>query len=220
MRIIALTFLLIMALAGPASSDIIHFKDGGQVEGLITDETEHELIIDIGIGTMSVRKDDIDHIEEATTEELEQLKSQKLAHDIERGEWSPEGYEDVRIFYLRAKDSKAALTDRRRKSQSLKEEIQQKENTLSGLLSVLDKKGQDLKKKSIKDNIGKYNEVVADINTINADLTRINNEIKSLYAIEKTLNSELSQLVGNYRKSFNLFSDAWKAKHKQISEHT
>ena len=81
MRTFIVTSILIIALAGFAFSDIIYFKDGGKVEGIVKEEAGEYVVIDIGFGTMSIRKDEIDHIQEATEEELERLKKKKFGYE-------------------------------------------------------------------------------------------------------------------------------------------
>ena len=116
MRIFVFTLALVIILCGYAASDVIYFKDGGRITGIVTEEADGRVVIDIGIGTMTVGKDEIDYIKEATPEDLERLRREKLNHEIERGEWAPDGYENVRIRYCRAKDNKATLQEAKKKS--------------------------------------------------------------------------------------------------------
>lgn len=218
MRIFVIGFTIIIILCGSASSDVIHFKDGGEVEGIIKEQDGEYVVIDVGVGTMSVRQDEIDYVEEATPEELERLKKEKLLYEIDIGEYAPPGYEDISMIYTKTKDDRSALREARRESQALKAEIAQEEKKQSELLDMLGKKGEELKGIDAEKDVKRYNEVVAEMNTLNADLDKQNNKIKTLYEEEKKLNSKLTKLVDNYRTSYQLFRDTLSAKHEGIVE--
>ena len=145
MRIYVIAFALILILAGSAFSDIVYFKDGGEIEGIVKEEAGGYVVIDMGFGTMSARRDEIDYIKKATPQELRQLEKKKIYYEIERGEWAPPGYKDVGILYRRIKDGRETLRSARRKSKAIRAEISQKERRVSELLNALDKKGRELK---------------------------------------------------------------------------
>jgi len=53
MRIYIVVFGLIIILCNMAFADIIYFKNGGRVEGIIKERTDDHIVIDVGIGTVS-----------------------------------------------------------------------------------------------------------------------------------------------------------------------
>src|SRR3990167_3831305 len=73
--------------------DIIYFKNGGSIEGIIKEESGTSIIIDLGVGTMTVRKDEVLNIERASREENELLEADRLSEEISRGKWAPLGGE-------------------------------------------------------------------------------------------------------------------------------
>ena len=87
MRIFILTISILTALAHIASADVIHFKNGGKIEGIISEETDRYVVVDIGIGSMTIWLDEIERIEKATPEDIERIKKERLGLEIERGEW-------------------------------------------------------------------------------------------------------------------------------------
>jgi len=218
MKNLAITVAILIFTCGSAASDVIHFKDGGSVEGIIKEENDDYIVIDIGFGTMSTRKDEIDYIEKATPEELERLKKRQLSYEIERGKWAPQGCEDIRMTHLKAMDDKNALQATRRESQQVKEEISQNEKKLSGLLDMLDRKGQELKKINPETAVGRYNQIVAEMNSLNADLNEVNNKVKTLYEKEKQLNENLARLADRYRTNYQLFKDTLSRKQLDTDE--
>lgn len=208
MRIYIVVFGLIIILCNMAFADIIYFKNGGRVEGIIKERTDDHIVIDVGIGTVSCGIDEIDRIEEATPQELERLKKKQLDLEIERGEWAPSDYEDIRILYCKAKDDKNALQAARRKSQATKAEISQKEFRISELMNRLAKKGELLKRIDFKTDVRNYNDIVADMNSLNAELNNETKEVKTLYEKEKDMAKKSAELASMYRDSFQLFTDS------------
>lgn len=157
---------------------------------------------------MTIAKDEVDYIEEATSQELEWLRKERLTYQIEKGEWAPLGYGDIKELYLKVREDREALKDQRKENQEIKRQIFQKEQRISELLDALDKKGQELKKIDAKKNVRRYNEVVADMNSINVHLNEEGNKIKALYEKKKDLDTNLSKLASKYHGSFQLFEDA------------
>lgn len=227
MRIFVISITLILVLCGSACSDVIYFKNGGELEGIIQGETEEYIIIDVGGGTMTVRRDEIDHIREATLEELDRLQRERLGHEIEIGEWAPAGCEDIKIIYSKAKDDRESLRKARAKSQAIQADIIHEEKKRSDLLDMLGKKGEelkgldaekDIKRYKVKKNIKRYNEVIAEINILNADLNRENSKIKTLYEDQKEINAKLAKLVNAYRASYELFNNTLSTRRNGIKE--
>ena len=218
MKTFVIAVAFIIALCASAYPDIIHFKDGGEVEGIVTEEANGCVVIDIGFGTMSIREDEIEYIEKAAAEKLEQLKKRKIAHEIESGEWAPPGFEYLKVFYGRAKDDKTTLQEARRDSQLLKSQIYERELRISRLLDALDKKGRGLKAVDPKKDVKRYNEIVSEMNSLNADLNKVNNEIKTLHEKEKQLDTKSAKLASEYRSSFQLFLDVLNKKRRDMDE--
>ena len=218
MRVSIITAALILILANSAFSDIIYFKDGGEVEGIVKEESEDYFIIDMGFGTMSVRKDEVDYIRKATSQELDRLKKKKVGYEIERGEWAPAEYEHIRILYRNVRGNRGTLQEARKKSQAIKTKVFQKEKRLSALLDALDKKGKKLKSVDAEKNVKKYNEIIAEMNSINADLNKENNNVKTLYEEEKKTNAKLAKLASGYRVDFQFFKDALDKQRGGINE--
>ena len=218
MKIFVIAIAFIIALCTSALSDIIYFKDGGEVEGIVKEEADGFVVIDIGFGTMSVREDEIDHIKEASAEKLEQLKRRKIGYEIERGEWAPSGYEYIKTLYVKAKDDKSALQEARRDSKLLKSKIHEGESRVSKLLDTLDKESRGLKAVDPKKDVKKYNEIVAEMNSLNADLNKVNNEINVLHEEEKQLNTKSAKLASRYRSNFQLFLHVLEKKRGDMDE--
>ncbi len=218
MRVFTIIFISIMIFCGAASADTVYFKDGGKLEGFIKEETEDKVVVDMGFGTMSIRKDEIERIERATPEDIERLEKDRLRHDIETGDWIPEGYEAMHILYERATENKNALKNIRRSHAALRRELSRKERKVSKLLRQLKEKGLELKRTDLKKDVQKYNEIVAQTNSLNADLHKESADIKKLYEEEKAMNKKIQKSASKYRNDFRFFKEALNKSRNKLSE--
>ncbi len=205
--IFAAIFISALFLCYPSLGDIIYFKNGGTVEGVVKEENATSIIIDLGVGTMTVRKDEVENVERASYEENARLEANRLNEEISRGEWAPLGCEEIRLAYINAKETKESLRKQKSRSIASKEEISQKEEMIASLLKMLDKKSKELKMIDADKRIKEYNAVVAEINSLSADLNKGNSALKGLYSEEKEINAALMQKANKYRTVFQELKD-------------
>lgn len=66
--------VLFFVYASAAGADIIHLKNGNKVEGVIQEETDRGVAIELDIGTMDFAHREIESIERSSAEEAEALK--------------------------------------------------------------------------------------------------------------------------------------------------
>ena len=69
-----ITFFL-SAIATPSCADVIRLKNGSTIEGIILDNQEHSVTIEVNIGEITFSKDDIESIEKSTSQENKALKA-------------------------------------------------------------------------------------------------------------------------------------------------
>ncbi|MBU4377096.1 MAG: TIGR02281 family clan AA aspartic protease [Candidatus Omnitrophica bacterium] len=207
MRLSVLIFTAILILWPSAYADVIYFKNGGTTEGIIAEENEISIVIDLGVGTMTVRKDEIETIDWASPEDNERLKDDRREAGISRGEWAPLGCEEVRLAYLKAKEVKESLKKLKAGSMANQDEILRKEKKIADLLKSLDKKSKELKAIDADKAIRRYNTVVSEINSLSAELNKENSALKGLYSEEKTISSNLMQKAAKYRGTFQELKD-------------
>lgn len=196
-----------LSLISFSKADAIYFKDGGRVEGVIQKEDDTSVIIGLGVGTMAVRRDEIEHMEKSPAGDGQRMEEESRADEMPRGEWAPLGYEDIRMAYLKSKESRWALKKIKNKSTSSSDEIIEKEAKISELLKTLDKKSMELKTVDPKKHTEEYNAVVGEMNSLSASLNAENSELKILYAEKKDINSALMEKANKYRVDFQAFKD-------------
>ena len=209
-------FVAVLMWHSSAYSDMIYFKNGGTVEGTVQKDDGASLIIDLGVGTMTVRKDEVERIEKASDEDNQKLADKKRTGEISRGERAPLGGEEIRMAYLKAKDDRESLKKSRNNGVTGRDEISQKEKRVSELLKTLDAKSKELKTIDAEKHTKEYNNMVAEMNSISAQLNTGNSELKNLYAEQKKIDAALMQKANTYRTNFQVFKDALKKKQGSI----
>jgi clan AA aspartic protease (TIGR02281 family) len=71
---LALALFLIAAFHREASADTVYLKNGGVLEGFIAREDESSVVLDLGFGTVSFRRDYVDSIYRSTEEESVKIR--------------------------------------------------------------------------------------------------------------------------------------------------
>jgi len=87
-------------------ADIIYLKNNRKISGKIIKETDNIVIVDIGIGEVVQRKDDISHIERERITDAEDSEEKRTVFDYIKGIGRSLGprYSEGRDHYIRAKD--------------------------------------------------------------------------------------------------------------------
>ncbi len=71
-----LLFLFLSGLSQNVLADIVYFKDGGKVEGIIIKETPEKLVIQISVGEMDIDHGDILKVVRSSDEEINNIKEE------------------------------------------------------------------------------------------------------------------------------------------------
>lgn len=215
-RVSIIFFTAVTISTAIASSDVIYFKDGGKVEGAIKADDGQYIVVEMGIGTMSVRKGEIDHIEKAPAEYNERFEREKLSREISSGEWAPLGCEKIRLAYLKTKSNKEALIRSRARNETVRSAIAQKEEEVVKWMKVLDEKSRKLKLLESSNNTREYNSVVAEINSISANLSGENLNLKNLYEEQRELDNNMANKAHDYLGAYRNFEEILRTKQGEM----
>lgn len=182
-------------------ADIVYFKKGGSIEGVVTEE-DGTITIDVGYGSITVSKNDVERIEKASEERQRWLKDKSLKLSIERGEWAPEKYKDINKRYIDVMNTRQQLSVVRSENKNIDRQITLAERSFHKLLIELDKKGKELMSVDADKEIKKYNEIVVKINSMKFSISEVRNKIKNLYERKKKAENNLSKVITSYYKNY------------------
>ena len=105
-KIVIFSFLFMSVGALFLKADIIYLKNNRKISGKIIKETDNTVVVDIGIGEVVQRKDEISHIEREEIPGDEDSQEKKTVFDYIKGIGKGLGphYSEGRDHYLRAKE--------------------------------------------------------------------------------------------------------------------
>lgn len=174
------SFNLLLLLASGARADTIHMKNKRILTGVIKEESDTAVVVDIGIGKVTILKSDIESIEKAGTEEQKELVTDFKKREIEKGTFIPPGLENTANRYQELKRDKNKVDVARSQFASLKKEFNEKKEKFNSLLPTFNAKNQELKNLNPNRDVKYYNKVVSDINSLNAKLALLSDELMKM----------------------------------------
>jgi len=184
-----------------ASADVIHLKNKRSLEGIIKEETDEVVVIEVGIGTVTIGKNEIESIERAGEEEQESLIKKFKKKDIEKGAFAPSSLKELSDRFQKLKRSKRRVDAMRSQSASLKEQFNQKRDKFNSLMSTFDGKNIELRNLDPNHDVKYYNKVVSDVNSLSARLSDLADTLKDLNERLPDSSRAVQKSISDYTKN-------------------
>jgi len=194
-------FILWTSVTFDASADVIHLKNKRSLEGIIKEETNEVVVIEVGIGTVTIGKNEIESIERAGEEEQEDLIKKFKKKDIEKGVFAPPTLRELSDRFQELKRSKRRIDAARSRSASLKEQFNQKKNKFNSLMSTFDGKNIELRNLDPNHDVKYYNKVVSDVNSLSARLSDLADTLKDLNERLPESSRAVQKSISDYTKN-------------------
>jgi len=179
-RTTAYLALLTIGICSGTSADWIYLRNGHRLEGLIKKETQTKIVLDLGVGSTTISKSRIAAIKRSHSEGRKQIRQDWGKTYFLHEKYVPKGMKDLAAGFraLRAKreDSIRARTDLGR----INYDLRQIRKAIGDLERRLVAASKRLESASPDENVNDYNALVVEINSIRADLTIKNDEIKQI----------------------------------------
>jgi clan AA aspartic protease (TIGR02281 family) len=194
-------------------ADVVHLKNGKQIEGLIVSKDSAGLWVDVGFGTMKLDKSQISRIERADSAKAGEIKAQWSKDFFSLSRFVPASCKDISqaMDELEASRARAIYEKRNKKekesaSKELKDRLQ---NVDSSFLQA----NAGLKKASPNQDPLEYNKAVVLVNHLRAEMLLKQDTLKGL---ENDIASPSQELLG-YMKRFQDFTVMFTEKKKILS---
>ncbi|KPK40551.1 MAG: hypothetical protein AMJ78_07065 [Omnitrophica WOR_2 bacterium SM23_29] len=211
-------FILWLFLAADVYADVIHMKNKRSLTGIIKEESDTAVVIDIGIGKVTILKSEIESIERAGAEEQKELITDFKKREIEKGAFIPPGLEDTANRYQELKENKNKVDITRSQFAALKKEFNEKKEKFTSLLSTFKAKNQELKNLNPSRDVKYYNKVVSDVNSLNAKLALLSDELSKLNERYPLYSQAVQKAIINYKDSFVSFKTYFEKESKAAKE--
>ena len=171
----ACLFILILFIAASvsfyAAADTVKLKKGGNLAGVIKQEDETSITLQIGMGTMKIQRSEIESIRKAGEKENGVLEASFRRTAIERGSFVPPGLEgmDQKLKAIPGKNVDAA----KRQLDSLVQKLDANSDKINSLKDEFDKKNKEILGTDSKVDLQRYNSLVAENNLASAKISEL-----------------------------------------------
>lgn len=180
MPALIIVFISLFLISSSVKADIIRLKNGNDIEGIVVEETPSEVTIDLGMGTMTIGKNEIKSIGKAAGEEkTKQLETLRIK-EIERGEFIPAGLNGLSDKFQELKRNKKELDSAKGRLEGLKEKFELRKENLRLLTAEFNTKNELLKNLNPSADVAYYNKIVAEVNAVNAKLASLSYELNDI----------------------------------------
>jgi len=172
--------VLAFSFVGEARADLVRLKNGRSIEGVIAGETDSSVVIDLGVGTMSVRKSEVESIERYDYRRQTAMRQAWQAKYFLNPEFTPASLRDLTQGFIRLEklqtEAGRAVSRRESTRMDLAAKQRQYEQDLARLKDV----SARLKNADPGADVKSYNIMVSELNSLNASLALLVPEINSL----------------------------------------
>lgn len=164
----------------PAIADSVKLKNDGTLNGVIKEEDETSITLAIGMGTMKIRKSEIESIRKAGEKENAVMESGFRKKGIERGTFVPPGMEDLAQKLKDVSASKKNVDNAQRGMDSLKEDIEANSKKFKSLRANFETKNSQIRGMDPKSNVLRYNKLITELNMTSVELSTLSEELDKL----------------------------------------
>jgi len=173
-------------------ADIIRLKNKRTIEGVIVKETANSIVMDIGLGTVAVSKEQIESVEDTAN------GSDQKAIEIDAEATNAMRKLSKELRGVKKKRLEAVKHKSRHESQRVK--LANIERELTSLYVKFENLNNKLRRMK-KDNVMAYNNVVAEVNSTSARISKFNSERSQSQKMRADLDSAVSQSVSDYSEA-------------------
>ena len=165
-----LAWLLLAALL-PAHADTIYLRNGNEMEGTIVGQNGREVTINIGYGTVTLKRADISRIKRTNDDAL-------VEREFASGNRVPAGAENLNDLYQAASQAREKALDVRNRLKQLDDAAKEAQDELPRLRENYDSAAQRLQGLSLNGNRAAYNATVEELNSIRTQMQIDGNRIQ------------------------------------------
>ncbi|MBN1670786.1 MAG: clan AA aspartic protease [Kiritimatiellae bacterium] len=199
--------LLFLALTAYRSeADVVRLENGRELTGVISEETAEAVVLDLGVGTVTLKRSQIVFMEKSDDETLEGLWQDWSLRYFDHERYAPPGYEELVRRVRRLNASRAAAATSRRRIEQLSAES-------DGLCARVEGLEEDLLELAARVQVARpdadvetYNRLIMSNNTLSAgmalaqdSLARKRDDILAQQAVIGAYAQELAQVEAAFR---------------------
>ena len=202
--------ILLISVSFPlsAGADTVKLKKGGNLTGVIKQEDNNSITLQIGMGTMRIQKSEIEFIRKAGEKENDVLEGSFRRTAIERGTFVPPGLEEMAQKLRGIAGDRKSVDDVKFRLDFLKQKLDADSDKLRSMRADFDKKNSE--NMNPKSDVRRYNDLVTEFNTAGgkiSDLSEGLNKMNQMLPEYQTAYWKAITEYGNEIGDFGIYLD-------------
>lgn len=194
--------LVFCLLGGLCPADTVRVKNGWKYTGLIQEEDDRKIVMEVGGGTITIARQTIVAIERTSTREAAQVKEQWQRQYFLNAKYVPEGYGDLAEAFRQVQARRESAVQARLQIKALQAEERQLRGEVDAVYRAILAVNQQLQSMQPADNVSAYNALISSNNSLQA--------LAALKANARNKNAEeirrAETLTSEYIMAFSGFS--------------
>lgn len=181
--------------SAPAVSDDITLTNGRSMRGIVAQETDQFVVLDVGVGSTRIERRRIAAVRRAGSAENNKIRRAWREKYFLHRKYVPPSLTDLASGYNRLLASRDAATRARRSMSSAERTIRQENGRIESLRRQLSVVSRQLKAASPDEDAANYNKLVHKSNSLRADITLKQEKIKQAQERQKRVATPVSGYI-------------------------
>jgi clan AA aspartic protease (TIGR02281 family) len=206
-----ITLSLVWGITGsPACADFVYLKNENTVEGIIENEDDAKITLNVGYGKISLEKKYIEYIDRYAPAKQDELRKSWNRRYFMRPEFIPDSLKDIAKDFENLETLRYSAIKYRKTNDTAKATIEKLDKDLGHWNARLAVVSAKLSKLNPEDNLNEYNSSVNEFNSLIANIKLA--EFNKNQLITQT--ADLEQKISAYINEFGLFNKRFRELHQ------
>lgn len=199
-KVILISAFIFFAVSSFFSSygDKVYLRNGRSIEGIVENEDKSSLTLNIGAGSITLPKNEIEKIERYNQEKQTELKYEWSDRYFLNPDFIPSGLEGLADKYRRLEQAHQKAVENVEHRRRKKELIERKENKLNECKKQLARISKRITRMEPRENVKEYNELVKESNILSSKIRLETYNKEKLVEELKVLRKDTSDYINYY----------------------
>ncbi|MEI8176038.1 MAG: retropepsin-like aspartic protease [Candidatus Omnitrophota bacterium] len=211
----SVVFVLLMMFGLQLSrADTVYLKNKHEMEGIVTVDDEERIVLDVGSGTITIMKNEIDHIVTSDPRAKEEMVRSWQDRYAQSGRWIPAGAETIYAQIGEIKAARESVLETTIKKERLQEEVAAQQKDLADAYANFEELNKVLAGADRSD-VYNYNKIIAQVNAGSARIGRLTAENNAGARLQKAQEVDFSNTVNKYTARLLALAGAFDREHER-----
>lgn len=191
---------LLLALSAGARADVVHLKNGNEMEGVITAETRSKVTLDFGYGSTNLDKADIAKIVRSGKKQASQTAKVLKARRYESGAAVPQGGEKLSTLYRKVQGQREQALAGRARERELDDEAALINERLPDLKAAFGARSVDLQRIDSGADPRGYNRQIGEVNKAAVKIQADGLRLQEIDRLKTEAQGQVHSYLDSYRQ--------------------